>query len=69
MALIETGNVIPGTVGTPLRHAGAPTDNVTFVGKAVVGTPLIDTTNGVLYICTVSNGTTTVTWVKVGTQS
>lgn len=68
MAIAETGNVIAGTVGTPLRHAGAPTNDVTFVGQAAVGTLLLDTTNGVLYVATVATATT-VTWVIVGTQS
>ncbi len=68
MPVIESGGVIPGTTGTPLRNAGAPVDNTTFVGRAAVGTLLIDITNGKLYIATVATATT-VTWVVVGGQS
>lgn len=59
-----TGN---GT-GTPLKNAGAPTANVTFLGVAVVGSKLIDTTNGKDYICTATDGTSTITWTLVGAQ-
>ena len=71
MAVIEGGGaVIEGAgLGAPLRNAGAPTNNVTFLGKAVVGSLLIDTNNGKLYVCTATNGTTTVTWTVVGTQT
>lgn len=69
MAVIEPGNVLPGSgLGTPLRNAGAPVNNTTYLGVAVVGSKLIDTTNGKDYICTATNGTSTVTWVAVGTQ-
>ncbi|MFI7678559.1 hypothetical protein [Actinophytocola sp. NPDC049390] len=69
MAVIEPGKVIPGAgLDAPLRNAGAPTVNVTFLGVAVVGSLLIDTTNGKLYICTATNGTSTITWTVVGTQ-
>lgn len=54
---------------SPLRNAGAPTVNVTFLGTAVVGSLLVDTTNGKLYICTATNGTSTVTWTVVGAQT
>lgn len=68
MAVIEGigGSIIPG-YGV-LRNAGAPTNDVTGVGVAVVGSQLIDTTNGIAYIATVATATT-VTWVKIGTQS
>jgi hypothetical protein len=52
----------------PFQNAGAPVANTTFLGSAVVGSLLIDTTNGKLYICTATNGTSTVTWTVVGTQ-
>jgi hypothetical protein len=52
----------------PYQNAGAPVANVTQLGNAVVGSLLIDTTNGKLYICTATNGTSTVTWTVVGTQ-
>jgi hypothetical protein len=69
MPIISGGRIIEGSgTGAPLLNAGPPTNNVTYVGIASVGSVLIDTTNGQHYICTVSNGTTTVTWVKTGTQ-
>lgn len=42
-----------------LTFAGTPT------GAAPLGTLAIDTTNALLYICTVISGT----WTKVGTQT
>lgn len=60
----------PGNgLGRPLLNAGAPTVNVTYLGQAQVGSLLIDTTNGKLYICTATNGTSTITWTVVGTQT
>lgn len=53
----------------PLQNAGAPTANVTGLGFAVVGSLLIDTANGKLYICTATNGSSTVTWTVVGSQT
>lgn len=62
--------LMPGSgLNAPLLNAGAPTTNVTHLGVAVVGSLLIDTTNGVLYICTATNGTSTITWTKVGLQT
>jgi hypothetical protein len=52
----------------PFLNAGAPTTNVTQLGRAVVGSCLIDTTTGVAYMCTATNGTSTITWTKTGTQ-
>jgi hypothetical protein len=60
------GDGIPNNV---LFHAGAPTVDLTYVGRAVVGSLLIDTINGKSYICTATNGTSKVTWVAVGTQT
>jgi hypothetical protein len=69
MAVIMGGRIIEGSgLDAPLLHAGAPTNNVTFVGVAVVGSQLIDTTNGVKYTATVATAST-VTWVVVGSQS
>lgn len=69
MGIIEPGRVIEGSgLDAPLRSAGAPTVNVTYLGVAVLGSELIDTTNGKLYICTATNGTSTITWTAVGTQ-
>lgn len=50
-------------------NAGAPTNNTTLLGVAGVGDLLSDTTNGKLYICTATNGTSTITWVVVGSQT
>jgi hypothetical protein len=53
----------------PFLLAGAPTSGASgsFVGRAVVGSLLIDTSAGKLYIATVATGST-VTWTVVGTQ-
>jgi hypothetical protein len=64
------GRVIEGSgLGAPLTNAGAPTNNVTYLGVAVVGSRLIDTSNGKAYICTGTNGTSTITWTVVGAQT
>lgn len=69
MAIIEGGRVIEGAgLGAPLRNSGAPTANVTYLGTAVVGSQLIDTTNGKMYVCTATNNTSTIAWTVVGTQ-
>ena len=52
----------------PLTNAGAPTNNVTKLGQAVVGSQLIDQSSGRLYICTATNGTSTITWTVTGSQ-
>lgn len=49
--------------------AAAPTVNVTGLGTAKVGTLYTDTTAGKLYICTATNGTSTIVWTVVGAQS
>ncbi len=69
MPIISGGNVMPGDGlnSTPFQKAGALVAN-DFAGNCVVGSLAIDTTAGKLYICTVTNGTTTSTWVVVGTQ-
>jgi hypothetical protein len=51
----------------PYLNAGAPGANF-LAGSAAVGSLLIDTTGGKLYICTATNGSTTATWTVVGTQ-
>lgn len=68
MAVISGGNIIEGSgLDAPFLFAGAPVANTTFVGKATVGSLLIDTTNGKLYIATVATAST-VTWTVVGAQ-
>lgn len=70
MAIIERSNVIPEIKGRlTFTNAGAPTVNVTALGQASVGDLLRDTTNGVLYQCSATDGSTTITWVKVGTET
>lgn len=72
---LTSGGVIQGKnyvarAGTRnFKNAGAPTVNVTYLGVAAIGDLLVDTTNGVLYICTATNGTSTITWTVVGTQT
>jgi hypothetical protein len=48
--------------------AGAPAANA-LAGTCAVGDRYTDTTGGKLYICTATNGTTTSTWVSVGSQT
>lgn len=67
--LIVGSNTTGNGLNSPFQNAGAPTVNVTFLGQAVVGSLLIDTTNGKLYICTATNGTSTITWTVVGAQT
>lgn len=50
------------------EKAGALAAN-DFAGLVEVGNTAVDTTAGKLYICTATNGTTTSTWVVVGTQT
>jgi len=69
MPILSGGNVMPGD-GLPrgvFTKAGALVAN-DFAGNCVVGSLAINTTGGVLYICTATNGSTTSTWVVVGTQ-
>lgn len=51
----------------PVTNAGAPTDGTTGATVCGIGTLLIDTTNGILYINTGTKASPT--WTKVGTQS
>ncbi|MFG1776619.1 hypothetical protein ACGFIG_09340 [Micromonospora sp. NPDC049048] len=70
MPILTGGQVMPGN-GLPANvftKAGAVAAN-NFAGQAVVGSLAIDTTAGVLYICTATNGSTTATWVTVGSQT
>ncbi len=64
----QQGKVFAG-LSEPFLNAGAPTNNVTQVKRATVGSLLIDTTNGKLYIATAADGVSTVTWVSVGSQT
>lgn len=69
MAVIHGGTVMPTNgVNRPILNAGAPGANA-YAGQVVVGSQLVDTTNGKAYICTATNGTSTATWAVVGSQS
>jgi hypothetical protein len=54
----------------PFQLAGAPTSGASgsYVGRATVGSQLVDTTNGKVYVATVATSST-VTWTVVGTQT
>ncbi|OKI47302.1 hypothetical protein [Micromonospora sp. CB01531] len=70
MPIITGGQVMPGN-GVPVQaftKAGALAAN-DFAGQCAVGSLAINTSAGVLYICTATNGTTTSTWVTVGSQT
>jgi len=68
MPILSGGQVMPGDgIRQPFLKAGALAAN-DFAGNCVVGSLAINTTGGVLYICTATNGTTTATWVTVGSQ-
>jgi hypothetical protein len=69
MAVISGGTIIPGgPTSPPLEKAGALVAN-DFAAGLVIGRQAIDSTNGKLYVCTATNGTTTSTWTVVGAQT
>ena len=70
MPVISGGNIIAGAVARTLELSAAavPTVNVTGLGVAAVGTRYTNTATGVLYICTATNTTSTITWAVVGAQ-
>jgi hypothetical protein len=72
MGIIETGRVIEGSgTGTPLRLAtGTPNSpaNTPYAGIAKIGSVLVEEATGKLWICTATNGSTTITWTVVGAQ-
>lgn len=69
MPTINGGIIVTGNgLMRPLLKAGALASN-DFAGNVVVGGLAIDTTNGKLYICTATNGTSTSTWASVGSQT
>jgi hypothetical protein len=68
MAVIERTKVIDEVKYMAVfQKAGALAGN-DLAGACIVGSLAIDTTNGKLYICTATNGTTTSTWTVVGAQ-
>lgn len=69
MAKIERSRVIEEARGAlHFTKAGALAAN-DFAGQCAVGDTASDTTNGELYACTATNGSTTSTWVQVGLQT
>ena len=69
MPIISGGIVMPGDgIRTPFQVAGAPAANF-GAGDVAIGSSYVNITNGVRYTCTATNGTTTATWVIVGTQT
>jgi hypothetical protein len=56
-------------LGVPFQLAGAPTSGASgsYLGRATVGSQLIDTVNGKYYIATVATPST-VMWTLVGAQ-
>lgn len=70
MGIITGGRLIEGSgLGSPILNAGAPVNNETSLGVAVVGSKLTDTTNGAAYICTATNGDDEITWTLIGEQA
>lgn len=65
------GSPVTGSISVArvYQGAGAPVSNTTLLGEAGIGDLYADTTAGKLYICTATNGTSTITWVVVGTQT
>jgi len=63
------GSIVPSDgIQRHIVKAGAPSANE-FAGQVALGGMLVDVTNAKLYICTVTNGTTTATWTVVGAQT
>jgi hypothetical protein len=72
MAVITGGKVIEGSgLNAPLLNAGVPTSGAggTYSGTAVIGSQLIDTTNGKAYICTNATPGASFAWASVGSQT
>lgn len=69
MPVISGGSVIQGNgYGyNPLEKASDLVAN-DFAGTCRVGSLAVNTTNGRLFICTATNGTTTSAWALVGGQ-
>lgn len=70
MPVIENNNPVAGAVRriNQLSGAGAPAANL-GAGTVKIGDLYVNTTNGSLYSVTATNGTTTVTWSLVATQT
>lgn len=69
MPRIKGGTVESGVTFTRVYFGtAAPTVNVTLLGVAGVGDLYTNSGDGKLYICTATNGTSTITWTVVGSQ-
>ena len=71
MPIISGGQIMPGpaiTVHPQFQKAGALVAN-DFAAGLAIGALGLDITNGKLYICTATNGTSTSTWTVVGAQT
>ena len=69
MGIISGGVVMPGPASAEPLQKGGPLVANDFAHGLVVGRRAIDTVNGMLWICTAANGTTTSTWTVVGAQT
>lgn len=58
-------------LSVPFQLAGAPTNGASgsYVGRAIPGSLLIDTTNAKLYQATTATTSTSVTWAVAGLQT
>lgn len=70
MAIITGGKIIEGAIKRQpvLSGTAAPTANVTGLGVAGVGDQYVNTTTGIYYVVTATNGTSTITWQVLGAQ-
>lgn len=66
-----TGGKLTGSLSASRvwRGAGAPTADTTGLGVLGIGDLYADTTTGKLYIVTATNGTSTITFTLVGSQT
>lgn len=68
MGIIERTHVIQEAKTEITFHkAGALVAN-DFAGQCAIGSLAKNTVNGVVYVCTATNGSTTSTWTVVGAQ-
>lgn len=70
MPVITGGEIYSGAQrGNLFSISGAPVANTTLVGQAAIGDLLVNRANGTVYVCTATNGSTTITWTVVGSQT
>lgn len=69
MPIISGGKIIEGALKLQPAFSGAGAPAANFAaGQCVQGDKYLNTTNGVEYVCTATNGSTTATWVITGAQ-